>query len=89
MSLKSIILVCHTGDDYESAERVLAVASSMEKAEQLIGKIAKTGNLYGGKWCLREAEIDRDFNAPWDGTVGKKLETEVKVIVNQGKDLKK
>ncbi len=83
MSSPTIILVCHKGDDSESCERVLAVASTVDKAEQLIGKIVKSGDIYGGTWSLREAQVDIDFNKPFDGTIGKKLETEVKVIITK------
>ncbi len=77
-----VILVTHTGDDYESSAKTLAVASTVENAERLIGRIVKeTGSVYGGSWHLYEVEVDKDISAAFSGTVGKSLDAQPVVTV--------
>lgn len=74
-----VILICHGSEGYESSKRVLAVASTVEHAEQLMGKILRRGNVYDSNWELREVEVDVDFNNPYDGYVGKELKMDLHV----------
>jgi hypothetical protein len=70
-----VYLVIFTGDE---SRGVCGVATDIEHADMLVGRMTREGTVYGGKFDYYEVEVDVDFPMfPWE-VAGKRVEAENK-----------
>ncbi len=60
-----VILVIHKTQDAEGCDKIAAVASSVEKAEALLGRIVRERKTFDADFILREVEVDVDIASVW------------------------
>ncbi len=74
-----VILIEHVSED--GWDDIVAVASSMEMADVLLGRMARAGKMGSStKFNFREVEVDVDFVATWEGHVGKEIKEPVESV---------
>ena len=65
-----VILIMAKGDQSQTP---VGIASSMEQAEMLLGKISLQGSSYMYEYQLYEVEVDIDHCWAFDGPVGQRV----------------
>ena len=72
-----VILIESQTQDYGGCNHIVGVATSIEKAEALLGKMARVGKIAGYEFKFLEVEADEDFHGPWEGNVGHEIKEQM------------
>ncbi len=75
-----VILIIHKTQDADGCDKIAAVASSVEKAEALLGRIVRERKTFDADFMLREVEVDVDIAAVWRGDLGREIKEPVESV---------